>query len=122
MRELLITIIVMCCLVAPVYSADQSITHVVIVWLNEDVSEQEISEIIAKTHVLSDINVVQRLKVGKPVASERKTVDDSFALAISVEFKNENDMQQYIVDQTHREYVQSVLAPVMKKIVVYDFQ
>jgi len=121
MKKLLFIMIIMSGLSVSVYSADQAITHVVIIWVNEDVSEQQISEAIDKTNVLSSIDVVQALKIGRSVPSEREIVDDSFTFAISVEFKNEADMQLYIVDPTHREYVESVMSPLVKKFVVYDF-
>ena len=105
----------------PVYSADKTITHVVLVWLNDDVSEDGITEIMKKADRLSEIESVQGMKIGRPVASERKIVDDSFTFAISVVLDSDQEMQQYLTDPIHVDFVQSVLTPVLKRIVVYDF-
>ena len=121
MKNLFFAVMIVIGFATPAYSADKAITHVVIVWVNDDVSEEHISDVIDKTNVLSTIDAVQALKIGRPVMSERAIVDDSFTFAISVEFKNKADMQRYIEDETHREYVQTVMTPVVKKFVVYDF-
>ena len=122
MKKLFLSAVIVFGFAVSAYSAEQTITHVVLVWVNEGVSEEQITEVIDKTNVLSTIDAVQALKIGRPVPSDREIVDDSFTFAISVEFKNVVDMQRYIVDQTHREYVQTVMTPVVKKFVVYDFQ
>ena len=121
MKTLLLAVMIALGIAVPAYSADQSITHVVIVWVKEDVSEQQISDIIDKTKALSEIEVVRALKVGAPVPSDRKTVDDSFSFAMSLEFKSSADMQKYVEHEIHQAYVKEVLAPALKKYVVYDF-
>ena len=65
--------------------------------------------------------LVEGMKIGRPVASERKIVDDSFTFAVSVVFDSAQEMQQYLADPIHVDFVQSVLTPVLKRIVVYDF-
>ena len=103
------------------YSAEKDITHVVVVWLNDGLNDEAISEIINKTHILSDIAAVRELQIGRPIASERDIVDDSFTFAISVTFENAADMKVYAVDKSHLNYVKTVLKPALKKIVIYDF-
>jgi len=107
---------------ATAYSANQKVTHVVMIWLNDGLSEARISNVIDKANVLSSIEVVDELTIGKPVASEKKTVDDSFTFAISMSFENIQALQQYMVDEIHHEYVQSVLKPALKKVVIYDYK
>jgi hypothetical protein len=122
MKIVCLTMMIMLGCISTALSADQPITHVVVVWINEDVSAEAIDEIIHKSNVLSTVDGVQDIKIGRPVASERETVDDSFSFAISVQFENDAAMQKYIVDATHREFVQSEIRPVLKKLLVYDFQ
>lgn len=104
------------------HSTESPLSHVVIVWLNDGVSEGQLTDILDKAKVLSAIEVVQDVKIGLAVASARATVDDSFSFALTVEFNNSADMQTYLAHELHLEYVNSVLKPVLKKIVVYDFQ
>jgi hypothetical protein len=122
MKMLFLTMMLLFGCISTTHSADQPLTHVVIVWINDGVSAEAIDEIINKSKVLSTIDVVQNIKIGRPVASERAIVDDSFSFAMSVQFKNDAELQKYIVDETHREYVQSEVKPFLKKLVVYDFQ
>ena len=105
----------------PAYSAGKTITHVVVVWLNDDVSNSSIANIMKKTEVLSKIGVVKKLKVGGPVASERKIVDDTFTFALSVDFSSAEDLEHYLADPIHVEFVESELTPILKRIVIYDF-
>jgi len=122
MKKILIPAVLMFCYAVNAYSAEQKIAHVAMIWLNDGMSSEQISEIIDQTNVLSSIAVVQDLKIGKPVPSEKKTVDDSFTFAISMSFENEAALKQYMVDDTHHDYVQSVLKPALKKVVIYDFK
>jgi len=121
MRKLLLIFIILVGISLPTHAVENSITHVVIVWLNDDVSDKTVTDIIDKTQVLSTIAVVQDLKIGRPVLSERAIVDDSFSFAISVSFKSNADMKIYAGDKTHLDYVKSVLKPSLKKLLIYDF-
>lgn len=100
---------------------ETEITHVVIVWLNETLSEQQVTTIIEKSRVLETLEVVKAVKIGRPVTSNRDVVDDSFTFAISVSFKNAADMKAYSIDETHLNYVKTVLKPSLEKILIYDF-
>lgn len=122
MRKLLITMMVLLSFVVSAHAAEQKISHVVIIWLNDAVSSEQVTEIIKQTSVLSTINVVKNLKVGKPVPSEKKAVDDSFSFAISMDFESNEALQQYMKDDTHHKYVETVLKPVLKKVVIYDYK
>jgi hypothetical protein len=121
MNKLFIALMITLAGALPGYSADKTITHVVVVWLNDGVNEDGITEVMKKANMLSEIESVRGMKIGRPVASERKIVDGSFTFAISVVFDSDEEMQQYLGDPIHVDFVQSVLTPVLKKIVVYDF-
>lgn len=121
MKKVIISMTILFGLIAPNVWAEQLITHVVVVWVKDDVSHKQVSKIIEAASVLRSIDVVQDLKVGRPVESERAIVDDSFSFALTVTFENNADMQAYINNEAHVAYVKSAIKPVLKKIVVYDF-
>ncbi len=121
MKKLFIALMITLAGTLPAYSADKTITHVVVVWLNDGVSEAGITAVMKRANVLSEIVSVRGMKIGRPVVSARKIVDDSFTFAISVEFSTEEEMQQYLADPIHVDFVQSALTPVLKRILIYDF-
>ena len=121
MKSLYLILALLVSLHTSVYSAEQNISHVVIVWLNDDVSESKVAEIIEQTEVLSTIDVVQDLKIGRAIPSDRAIVDDSFSFALTVSFKDLDDMAIYAVDKTHLNYLKTVIKPHLKKILIYDY-
>ena len=64
---------------------------------------------------------VLTVSAGEPIESERKIVDDSFDVAILIRFASRADMQRYLDHPVHRAAVQKVIAPLTRKILVYDF-
>lgn len=121
MKKLIIILILVMGFGGASYASEQKITHVVVVWLNDDLTETQIDDIINQSKFLENLAVVDDMKIGRPIPSERPIVDDSFTFALSVTFKNAADMKLYSVDKSHLEFVNTVLKPVLKKIVIYDF-
>ncbi len=98
----------------------EQVTHIVLVWLDKSLSQEQITKIIDNTKQLSKINYVKSMKVGRAIASTRKIVDDSFTFGIVMEFANIESMNKYLVDDNHVNYVKR-LKPMIKKLLVYDF-
>ena len=97
------------------------ITHVVVCWLNESVTDIEVDNVIRETRKLQSIPGLLGLHVGKSIASTRVIVDDSFTFAVSMKFSSMEDMNAYLTHDQHVDFVNNVLKPKLKKIVVYDF-
>jgi len=121
MKQLLYILVLMIGFTGASYASEQKITHVVVVWLNDDLTDSQVTDVINQSKILADIKAVDDIKIGKPIPSERSIVDDSFTFALSVTFKNAADMKIYSLDKSHLEYVDKVLKPALKKIVIYDF-
>ena len=96
------------------------VTHIVLIWLDNSLSQEKITKIIDDTKQLAKINYVKSLKVGRAIHSTRKIVDDSFTFGIVMEFTDIKSMNKYLMDVRHVNYVQQ-LKPVIKKLLVYDF-
>lgn len=103
------------------FANDTSITHVVMVWLKPTLTKSEVKHIISQTQPLANIQWVKKMKIGKPINSHRKIVDDSFSFGIIMEFENKMDMNQYLTHKSHIDYVNNLLKPALSKVVVYDF-
>ena len=98
----------------------EQVTHIVLVWLDESLSQQQITQIINNSKQLSKINYVKNVKVGRAISSTRKIVDDSFTFGIVMQFTDMESMNKYLIDENHVKYVKQ-LKPMIKKLVVYDF-
>lgn len=97
------------------------ITHVVVCWLNEDVTDNELENVMEETRRLQSIPGLLELHVGKSIDGDRAIVDDSFTFAVSMKFNSVEDMKAYLSHEKHVEFVNNVLKPKLSKIVVYDF-
>jgi hypothetical protein len=98
----------------------EQVTHIVLVWLDKSLSQEQISQIIDSSKQLSKITYVKNLKVGKAISSTRKIVDDSFTFGIVMQFADIESMNKYLIDENHVNYVKQ-LKPMIKKLLVYDF-
>ena len=98
------------------------IVHIVLVWLKEPDNQVQINNVINATIDLSDIPGIQEIRVGKSVESEREIVDDSFDVALYMIFNTREDLQRYLVHSKHVETVKTILQPLARKILVYDFE
>lgn len=99
-----------------------SVQHVVMVWFNEEVSEQDIDEVIRQSYALQrEVSLIRNIHVGRPIASERKVVDDSFDLGIVMEFANEQDMRDYVVHPAHKRFVARYVVDKIARLQIYDF-
>jgi hypothetical protein len=102
-------------------SKQESIVHVVLVWLKEADNKQHIQQVVEVSKQLQKISEIQDLKVGKSISSKRKIVDDSFDVGIYMTFASKADMERYLLSEKHKQAVQTTLKPLSKKILVYDF-
>lgn len=63
-----------------------------------------------------------KIELAVGYTSDRKMVDDSFDVGISLAFANTEDMNFYLDHPGHKKAVQKVLSPLVRKFVVYDFE
>ena len=97
------------------------ITHVVIFWTDKPHSQNRAS-LLAGARMLGQIPGVLEFRCGIPVPGTRAVLDDSFAVAISMTFKNQADADAYQVHPIHLEFVETCCKPYAKRLVVYDWE
>ena len=98
------------------------IVHIVMIWLNEADNQKHIDDVINATTNLRDIPGIIEIRVGQSIESERLIVDDSFDVALYMIFSTKEDLERYLVHPKHVEAVKTILQPLAKKILVYDFE
>ena len=101
---------------------DGALQHVVLVWLKDAGNAEQRARIIEASKSFRDIPGVLDVQAGKPVASDRGIVDDSFDVGILVVVPDEQRLQEYLAHPIHQRAKNDVLVPLVEKILVYDFQ
>lgn len=97
------------------------VRHVVLLWYNDAVMEQEKQQVETETLKLRSIPQVVSIITGRAVPSERPIVDDSFDLAILMTFRSVEDLNRYRVDPQHEQFVERYIQGKVMKLLVYDF-
>lgn len=100
---------------------DPRVVHVVLIWLEEPGNEQHRQRIIQATREFAHLPGVDQIRVGMPIASDRSSVDDSFDVGLYMTFESTSALDSYLKNPTHKEAQKSILAPLVKRVLVYDF-
>ena len=101
---------------------DQAIQHVVLCWLKEPRNQLHRNQIIEVSKTFRNIPGVLEVRVGEVIESDRAIVDDSFDVAILVVVPDGKCLQDYLDHPLHQKAKKKVLLPLVKKVVIYDFQ
>jgi hypothetical protein len=97
------------------------VEHVVLVWLKNPGNAADRATVIATAKMFqAEIRQIQHLSVGAAVPSDRPVVDDSFDIGLVMRFASKADMDAYEKHPVHVKAVKEVLAPIAKKLLVYD--
>lgn len=97
------------------------IEHVVLVWLKNPGSAKDRQALVAKSRELAAaIPQIRSLRWGTAVPSERPVVDDTFDLALVMNFADREDLGKYENHPDHKRAAKEVLRPLTRKVVIYD--
>ena len=102
-------------------STDSRIVHVVLVWLKEPGNADHRAQVVEATRGFSTFPGVEEIRVGEPVPSQRSTVDDSFDIGLTIIFSSKEALETYLAHPEHKAAQRSILRPLVKKAVIYDF-
>jgi len=98
------------------------ISHVVIFWLKPANLEEGRRKILEDArNELSRIEGVRHLGAGAPIPTDRKVVDTSYQVALTMQFEFESQLQAYQTHPIHQKFLKECVQPFVEKIVVYDF-
>ena len=122
---ILVRIVLLSLLISKVnfVAADENkhVTHVVMVWLNEPGNEKHRAVFIKASKELNDLPGIVNRHVGVVVPSDRKIVDDTFDVAVSVTLESQAALQAYLNDPKHKKVLHDKIKPLINRIVAYDF-
>jgi hypothetical protein len=97
-------------------------SHVVIFWVDQ-ADPKAADELIAGAQkYLQPIPGVLHFHIGKMVPSHRPVVDQTYQVALNIVFPDKKSQDEYQVHPLHVEFVEKVLNPRRKRVVVYDFE
>src|SRR3954454_22317032 len=97
-------------------------SHVVIFWTKPDKANSAEELIAGAEKYLKPIPGVLSFHVGKMVGSHRPVVDQTYQVALNLIFANKKAQDDYQVHPMQVDFVEKVFNPIMKKVVVYDFE
>jgi Stress responsive A/B Barrel Domain len=97
-------------------------SHVVIFWT--DPAQPEAADaVIAGAHkFLKPIPGMTHFHAGKMVPSHRPVVEQSYQVALNIAFTSKQAQDDYQVHPQHLEFVAQCVKPLVKRVVVYDFE
>lgn len=124
MKKILVGMLLSCLVVfSGLISAEENkkITHVVMVWLNKPGNEQQRAEFIKASEELNNLPGIVNRHVGVASSSDRKIVDDTFDVAVTVTLKNKAALKAYLNNPKHKKILHEKIKPLVNRTVVYDF-
>ncbi len=108
-----------CAAIAPSAPAG-SVDHVVLVWLKRPGNSQDRKALRDAGDELRSIPGIRLLDHGTALPSARPVVDDSFDVGFVMRFDSKEALEAYEQHPLHQKKVADTLAPLSRKIVVYD--
>ncbi len=97
-------------------------SHIVIFWT--DPAKPEATEKLqaGAEKYLAPIPGILHFHVGRMVSSPRPVVDQSYQVALNVQFASKKAQDDYQVHPLHLEFLEKVFKPLCQKVLVYDFE
>lgn len=99
---------------------EQSVEHVVLVWLKDPASTRVREALIGASLAFTAIEGVEDVRIGGPIESERPNVDDGFDLGIVVSLRDRDALAHYLAHPDHVRAGRELLAPEAARVLVYD--
>jgi len=97
-------------------------SHVVIFWTFPERPSATEELIAGAKYFLAGIPGVLNFHVGRMSPSQRPVVDQSYQVALNIQFATKEDQDAYQVHPLHLEFVETVFKPNCHRVVVYDFE
>jgi hypothetical protein len=97
-------------------------SHIVIFWTDPNNSSAADELISGANKLLKTIPDVTQLQAGKMSPSHRPVVEQSYQVALNLIFTSKQAEQAYQIHPQHVEFVEQFVKPLVKKVVIYDFE
>jgi hypothetical protein len=96
-------------------------SHVVIFWTDPNRPDAPDELIAAAKKYLESIPGIVHFHVGKMASSHRDVVDQTYQVALNIQFQSKQAQDEYQVHPQHLVFVQQC-KPLFAKVVIYDFE
>ncbi len=97
-------------------------SHVVIFWTKSDKPSAADELIAGAEKYLRPIPGVTSFHVGRMVGSHRDVVDQSYQVALNLQFTNKQLQDEYQVHPLHLDFVEKSFKPNCERVMIYDFE
>lgn len=98
------------------------ITHLGFFWVDKQDEEAKQRVLKAARELLSEIPGLQNFHAGTAMSSPRGVVDDSFSVAISMDFADKAALQVYAEHPRHVQFVTDFVKKDVRRYVIYDIE
>jgi hypothetical protein len=98
------------------------LSHVVIFWTKPEVPNAADELIAGAEKYLRPIPLAKSFHVGRMVKSHRDVVDQSYQVALNLQFDGKPQEEEYQVHPLHLEFVEKAFKPNCSRAVIYDFE
>jgi len=103
-------------------TATRGVEHVVVCWLKNHGDIDARQRVVEGTKGLRDIPGVRGVKVGVMLPGDRPVVDSTYDVAMVISFDDRKALGEYVNHPIHQKLVKEVIAPLVEKYRVYDFE
>ena len=97
-------------------------SHVVIFWTDPAKPEAADAVVAGGNKHLKGIPGITHFHIGKMVGSHRPVVDQTYQVAMNIGFESKQQEHEYQAHPQHLQFVENYVKPLVKKVVVYDFE
>ena len=97
-------------------------SHVVIFWTDPNKAGAAEALLAGAEKYLKPIPGIVRFHVGRMSTSHRPVVDQTYQVALHVQFNSKKEQDDYQVHPLHLEFVERCFKPNCARVVVYDFE
>lgn len=98
------------------------LTHIVVFWTDPAQPDAADKLIGGAEKYLKPISGVLQFHAGKMSQSHRPVVEQSYQVALNVIFPDKKAEQDYQSHPLHLEFIAQCVKPLVKKVLVYDFE
>jgi len=97
-------------------------SHVVIFWTKPEVPNAVENLLAGAEKYLRPIPGVLSFHVGRMAKSHRDVVDQTYQVALHLQFENKQQQDDYQVHPLHLDFVEKAFKPNCARVVIYDFE
>ena len=98
------------------------LNHIIIFWLKDDLTENQLREFRTGLEALKEIEHVNALYVGTPAkTAKRPVIDNSYDIGVTILFDSVEEHDKFQGNQLHTNFREK-FSSFWSRIVIYDFE